>query len=141
MPAKQTEESKTADAPVEAEGSTIKPQGENVSLPAGTSRPPGDLRRRASKQKRSGPFVKYVGSAALRSIAPSAWKTLNIELKDDSATHVWSVRNDKMVEAETFSDAQLDYLLIDDLQQGSGAHAFLLMDYDKDGQLVQVEYA
>ena len=69
--------------------------------------------------------------------------SLGIDLQDDKAEHSWTVGNDKMIEAEKFSDAQLDYLLIDDLQQGSGAHAFLLVDFEgegEDAQLVQVAY-
>lgn len=138
MAAKQT------DAPVEGKGNedtpTTAPQGENRSTLPESKRPPGDVRRRKAGPKRKGPFVKYVGSAAIRSIGPAAWKSLNIELKDDGATHSWNLKNDKMVEAENFSDAQLDYLLIDDLQQGSNTHAFLLVDYDNNGQLVQAVY-
>ena len=103
-------------------------------------RPPGDLRRRTRKEKREGPFVKYVGSAAVRKITAPQWRSLGIDLKDKDAEHSWTVANDKMVEASKFSDAQLDYLLIDDLQQGTNAHAFLLVDYDENGQLVQAVY-
>lgn len=115
-------------------------QGENRSTLPETQRPPGDLRRRAGERKRKGPFVKYVGSAAVRKITGPQWRSLGIDLKDKDAEHNWAVANDKMIEADKFSDAQLDYLLIDDLQQGSGAHAFLLVDYDEDGQLVQAVY-
>lgn len=105
-------------------------------------RPPGDLRRRSNKDKRKGPFVKYVGSAAIRQITAPQWRSLGIKLQDEKAEHAWTVGNDKMIEAEKFSDDQLDYLLIDDLQQGSNAHAFLLVDYDESDppQLVQVAY-
>jgi hypothetical protein len=135
-----------SDASTEAKSDTVDtetpsaPQGENRSAPPDQPKPPGDLRRRASRAKRTGPFVKYVGAAALRSIDSTAWKSLNINLKDKDASHTWGVSNDKMVEASRFSDAQLDYLLIDDLQQGTGTHAFLLVDYDEDGQLVQAVY-
>lgn len=116
------------------------PEGENKSSLPEAQRPPGDLRRRGRKEKRKGPFVKYVGSASHRQIEPADWGTLNIDLKDKKATHNWSIANDKMLEADQFSDDQLDYLLIDDLQQGSGAHAFLLMDYNDAGELVQAVY-
>lgn len=116
------------------------PAGENKSQLPEAQRPPGDLRRRVGTTKRKGPFVKYVGAAALRKIGPSDWKSLNIDLKDKEVEHNWTIGNDKLIEADQFSDAQLDYLLIDDLQQGSGVHAFLLVDYDKDGQLVQAVY-
>ena len=134
----------------EAASTTEKPKveaAESKAKNAGTlpeaKRPPGDLRRRTRKDHRDGPFVKYVGTAAIRKITPPQWKSLNIALQNDDAEHSWTVANDKMLEANLFSDAQLDYLLIDDLQQGSGAHAFLLVDYDSDGddaQLVQVAY-
>lgn len=134
----QESEEKVETPPTPAESGA-----KNVSNLPESQRPPGDLRRRVRKERREGPFVKYVGSAAKRDIDPPAWKSLNIELKDESATHEWNVANDKMVEANNFTDAQLDYLLIDDLQQGTNAHAFLLMDYDGDGpdaQLVQAVY-
>jgi hypothetical protein len=128
-------------------GSTEKPKveapsgkAENTSSLPEDKRPPGDLRRRVGKAQRKGPFVKYVGSAAVRKITGPQWRSLGIELKDSNAEHNWGIANDKIVEASNFSDEQLDYLLIDDLQQGSGAHAFLLVDYDDDGQLVQAVY-
>lgn len=132
-----------ATKPTDASTEDAKPpQGENVSSLPEEQRPPGDLRRRSGKTKRKGPFVKYVGSAALREINSTAWKSLAIDLNQKVATHTWSVANDKLVEADKFSDAQLDYLLIDDLQQGSNTHAFLLVDYDNSDppQLVQVAY-
>ena len=134
----------------EAASTTEKPKAEapkSKAKNAGTlpedKRPPGDLRRRTRKEKREGPFVKYVGPAAIRRITPAQWKSLGIELEDENAEHSWTVGNDKLIEADKFSDAQLDYLLIDDLQQGSGAHAFLLVDFEgegEDAQLVQVAY-
>mgnify|MGYP000922524918 FL=1 len=42
-----------------------------------------------------------------------------------------------MIEVSAFSDEQLDYLLLDDTQPGGG-QSFLEMDYDADGNLVQV---
>lgn len=112
----------------------------NKVMPANTPRPPGDVRRRVPKKRREGPFVKYVGPVSHRMIRPQQWASLGIELKDKTATHVWSVNNDKMIESSQFSDEQLDYLLVDDLQKGTNTHTFLEVDYDDDGQLVQVQY-
>jgi hypothetical protein len=39
----------------------------------------------------------------------------------------------------TSADEQLDYLLVDDLQPGTGVHSFLAVDFNKEGQLEQVE--
>ena len=128
-----------ANAKASETSASAPPEGSNQSSLPVEKRPPGDLRRR-TKPNRKGPFVKYVGAAAVRKIDSTAWRSLNIDLKDQDATHLWSVKNDKMVEASQFSDAQLDYLLIDDLQQGTNAHAFLLVDYNEDGQLVQAVY-
>jgi hypothetical protein len=111
---------------------------ENKPLPKSASRPPGDIRRRSKAPKRTGPFVKYVGNASHRKITPAQWGSLAIQLKDNRATHIWSVANDKMIESAQFTDEQLDYLLIDDRQPGSNAHAFLEVDYDDKGQLIQV---
>lgn len=123
-----------------AEQETAKNEGGNKTLPKGAERPPGDIRRRVPKKQRTGPFVKYVGPAAQRIINPTHWKSLNLdEIKDPKAVHVWNVANDKMIEASRFSDEQLDYLLIDDLQPGSNAHSFLAVNFDKDGNLRQVE--
>ena len=113
-------------------------KSENKTLPKDAPQPPGDIRRRAPKPRREGPFVKYVGNASHRKITPAQWKSLGIDLADDKAEHVWSVANEKMIETSQFSDEQLDYLLIDDRQPGSNAHAFLEVDYDDKGQLVQV---
>jgi hypothetical protein len=109
----------------------------NKILPPG-QQPPGDIRRRVPKKQRKGPFVKYVGVASHRQISAADWKTLSIPLRDDGATHTWSVANDKMVESSAFTDEQLDYLLIDDVQRGTNTHNFLEVDFDSDGQLVQV---
>jgi hypothetical protein len=122
----------------EQKETTAAPKAENKPLPKGAPQPPGDIRRRSPKPKREGPFVKYVGRASHRKITPAQWKTLDIELHDDKATHTWSVGNDKMIESSEFSDEQLDYLLIDDRQAGSNAHAFVEVDFDDKGQLVQV---
>jgi hypothetical protein len=100
------------------------------------NKPPGDVRRRAPKKQAKGPFVKYVGDASHRIIRPPQWRSLGIDVKDDT-THVWSVQNDKLIPSEQFSDEQLDYLLIDDMQP-KGGHAFIEVDYDEDGNLKQV---
>lgn len=115
-------------------------KAKNKPMPADAERPPGDVRRRVAKKTRTGPFVKYVGPVSHRMIRPEQWKSLGIDLKDDKATHVWSANNEKMIESSEFSDEQLDYLLVDDLQKGTNVHAFLEVDYDGDGQLVQVQY-
>lgn len=117
-----------------------QPKPKNKAIPKDAQLPPGDIRRKTRRERRSGPFVKYVGAAAVRTINPTQWHTLAVPLKSDTATHTWSFENDKMIEAAHFSDEQLDYLLVDDLQPGRNTHSFLLMDYDEDGQLVQVEY-
>jgi hypothetical protein len=122
------------------EQKTEKPvTGGNKTLPPDAQKPPGDVRRRVERKKRTGPFIKYVGPASHRIIRPHQWGTLQIDLKDKEATHTWNVANDKMIEADKFSDEQLDYLLIDDLQSGVGAHSFLSVDYDKDGNIVQAD--
>ena len=123
-----------------ASGAGSGATGKNKALPANAPRPPGDVRRRVAKKRREGPFVKYVGPVSHRMLRPEQWKSLGIPLEDDTATHVWSVNNEKMIEASNFTDEQLDYLLVDDLQKGTNTHAFLLVDYDDDGQLVQAEY-
>lgn len=111
---------------------------ENKVLPPDAEKPPGDIRRRTKKAVRKGPFVKYVGMAAQREITAADWATLDIEIRDKKANHVWSIKNDKLIEADKFSDEQLGYLLIDDLTPG-GVHNFLGVDFDKDGNLIQVE--
>ena len=119
-------------------------KGGNKVLPKGAEKPPGDIRRRTgAKKRRTGPFIKYVGLAAERSIDAAAWGSLAIDLKDPKATHVWNIANDKMVEADKFSDEQLDYLLVDDLTTG-GVHNFLAVDWDNkddpnNNAVVQVE--
>jgi hypothetical protein len=113
-------------------------KSENKPLPKDAPKPPGDIRRRSQKPKRQGPFVKYVGRASHRVIRPSQWKSLGIDVKDEGATHTWSVANDKMIESSEFSDEQLDYLLIDDRQSGTNTHAFVEVDFNDKGQLQQV---
>jgi hypothetical protein len=111
----------------------------NKPLPKDAPQPPGDMRRRSGKaSSRTGPFVKYVGRASHRKITPAQWKSLNIPLKNDTADSTWSVGNDKMIESSEFTDEQLDYLLIDDMQTGTNAHAFVEVDYNDKGQLEQV---
>ena len=109
-------------------------------LTEGMPQPPSVVarrRRRVERAARKGPFVKYVGSASHRTIRPSDWKSLGITLKDAEATHEWNTKNDYMIESKSFSDEQLDYLLIDDTVH-NGGHAFLEMDFDGNGQLIQV---
>lgn len=117
---------------------TEQPKEANKPLPKSAPKPPGDVRRRSQRPKREGPFVKYVGRASHRKITAPQWKSLDIELHDDKATHTWSVANDKMIESSEFSDEQLDYLLIDDRQSGGNAHAFVEVDFNDEGQLQQV---
>lgn len=117
-------------------------------LTEGMPTPPG-LRERRSRRirrtRRQGPFVKYVGAASHRVIRPADWKTIPgcepVKAgKEDGVfqTNTWSPKNDFLVESSSFSDSQLDYLLIDDVHQTTGAHNFLEVDYDDNGQLVQV---
>lgn len=113
-------------------------------LTEGMPLPPGLKARRArrsAKQRRQGPFVKYVGAASHRIIRPPDWKTLGFKPKDKDQGHQtfsWDPKNDFMIESSKFTDEQLDYLLIDDVQHATQAHSFLEVEYDKDGQLVQV---
>ena len=122
----------------ETPAKTEQPKSENKPLAPGAPKPPGDIRRSGKSTKRTGPFVKYVGNASHRKITPAQWKSLAIELHDDTVTHIWSIANDKMIESSEFSDEQLDYLLVDDRQSGSNTHAFLEVDFNADGQLEQV---
>lgn len=112
----------------------------NPVLPKGAAKPPGDIRRRVEKTRREGPFIKYVGHAAQRLITPTDWGTLpGVEMVDPKAVHVWNTANDKMIEADRFSDTQLDYLLVDDVQKRTNVHNFVALDWDKDGNLAQTE--
>lgn len=114
------------------------------TLTEGMPTPPGlsaRRSRRAARKTRKGPFVKYVGAASHRIIRPHDWATLGFTPKDKEQGHptvVWDPKNDYMVESSKLTDEQLDYLLIDDVQHGTNAHSFLEVDYDGDGQLVQV---
>lgn len=93
--------------------------------------------RHVERKRRTGPFVKYVGTAAKRTITSAQWRQLGIELKDAKAGHQWSEANDYLVESAQFSDEQLDYLLIDDVGP-NGQHDFIEVDYDEDHDLVQM---
>lgn len=109
-------------------------------LTEGMPQPPGVVARRARRAQRAarkGPFVKYVGAASHRIIRASEWKSLGIDLKSKDATHEWNHKNDYLIESDQFSDAQLDYLLIDDVVH-NGGHSFLEVDFNDKGQLVQV---
>jgi len=88
--------------------------------------------RHVTKKGRTGPFVKYVGVAAKRTITSTDWRVLGIELKDPKATHEWSAANGFLVESSQFTDAQLDYLLIDDVQHGTNTPNFIEVDSDSD---------
>lgn len=145
-PAKGLPPIKKANTSSETEAEEAAPEVKqpNKVLTEDMPQPPGVVsrrRRRVAKERRKGPFVKYVGQASLRVIRPTHWKSLVLnELKDDTATHTWSTKNDYLVEADQFSDEQLDYLLVDDLSKETGTHQFLEVDYDENGQLVQVPY-
>lgn len=95
---------------------------------------PTHRRRSVTKKGRTGPFVKYVGTAAKRTIAASDWRQLGFTA---TRGHEWSEANDYLVESAQFSDEQLDYLLIDDVGP-NGQHDFIEADYDEDHDLVQV---
>lgn len=138
---KQREEAEAAD-----KASTVQRPDENSrnTLTDGVPTPPGVKERRArrvERKRRQGPFVKYVGQASHRIISPADWKQLGFKpaSKDESLNGIeWNPKNDYLVESSKLTDEQLDYLLIDDLQASTGAHSFLEVDYDEDGQLVQV---
>lgn len=143
-----------------ATGSTSKAQAESATdatsgglesptsgtrnvLTSGMPQPPGVKARRARRKaraERQGPFVKYVGNASHRVIRAGDWGSLGFEGKEASQEVLFGPKNDYMIESSKFSDEQLDYLLIDDMQ--GGAHAFLEVDYDTDDDgnrvLVQV---
>lgn len=125
----------TVEAPAAGRSSNV--------LTEGMPTPPGVRERRSrrsARKRRQGPFVKYVGAASHRVIRPSDWATLGMteKVQDPQRTDTWGINNDYLIEVSKFTDEQLDYLLIDDLQAGSGAHSFLEVDYDDEGQLVQV---
>ena len=101
--------------------------------------PVGSRRANPSGSNRKGPFVKYVGEASHRTISAADWASLP-GMQPPSGGYqetTWEPKNDKMIECIVFSDEQLDYLLLDDTQPGGG-QSFLEMDYDTDGNLVQV---
>lgn len=135
---------KKPEAGTVAKAPTATPAGKVLrSNPA-----PGSRRRRSrtAAQRRQGPFVKYVGPASQRDIEPHDWATLAIVPDDDADPFtkvVWNIKNDKMIETKFFTEDQLDYLLIDDMQPGGG-HSFLEVDWvqDADGNTVldQVVY-
>lgn len=132
-------------AAAKAAPQTVTTGSRNV-LTDNMPQPPGvKLRRRvrrADAKRRSGPFAKYVGSSVLRTIRPQDWKTLGIELDKEATTRTdsWSIKNDYLLETSLFTDEQLDYLFIDDTNKVTGAHEFLEVDYDENGDLVQVPY-
>lgn len=98
-------------------------------------------RRTVTKKGRSGPFVKYVGAAEKRTITATDWRSLGLPASEVKGGHEWSAANDYLVESAQFSDAQLDYLLLDDNNATTTAHSFVEVDFDSDGQLVQVQAA
>lgn len=103
-------------------------------LTSGMPQPPGVKARRArrkARQERQGPFVKYVGNASHRVIRAGDWGQLGFEGKEAQQEVLFGPKNDYMIETSKFSDEQLDYLLIDDMQP-DGGHAFLEVDYDTD---------
>lgn len=120
------------------------PQTSRNVLTDGIPQPPGVRERRArriAKKRRQGPFVKYVGSASHRVIRPVDWNQLGFKPKGKQEAHStfeWTPKNDYLIESDKFTDEQLDYLLIDDIQHDSRAHSFLEVDWDDQGQLVQV---
>lgn len=101
--------------------------------------PEGSRRAGATGAKRTGPFVKYVGEASHRTISAADWASLPGMQPPAGGyqDNTWEPKNDKMIECSAFSDEQLDYLILDDTQP-SGGQSFLEMDYDADGNLVQV---
>lgn len=101
--------------------------------------PPGSRRAGNPVARRKGPFVKYVGEASHRTISSADWGSLPgiVAPAGGFQDTTWEPKNDKMIEVSAFSDEQLDYLLLDDTQPGGG-QSFLEMDYDADGNLVQV---
>jgi hypothetical protein len=145
--ARQEAEANTAADTPDALELAPKPGERRNVLTAGMPQPPGvqaRRSRRSRRQERRGPFVKYVGNASHRVIRAADWGQLGFPPKDEKAGHqefLWGPKNDYMIESSKFTDEQLDYLLIDDMQPGGG-HAFLEVDYDEDDDgnrvLVQV---
>lgn len=138
----EAEANTAADTPGEME---IAPtSGARNVLTVGMPQPPGVRERRSRRSRRkerTGPFVKYVGNASHRVIRASDWGQLGFEGKEAGNEFLWGPKNDYMIESSKFSDEQLDYMLIDDIQPGGG-HAFLEVDFEEDDdgnrQLVQV---
>ena len=105
-------------------------------------RPPPGSRRAggAKKSKRQGPFVQYVGQASHRTISAQDWASIPGMAPPkgrEYADSTWDLANDRILECAQFSDEQLDYLLLDDIQP-TGGQSFLEVDYNEDGVLVQV---
>ena len=99
------------------------------------------VRRAPDPSKEGGPFVQYVGQASHRRIRGHQWdrhfKGDKSRQKEEGATHTWSIANKKLIPCSEFTDHQLDYLLCDDMQR-RGGHSFLKVNYDEEGNLVQV---
>lgn len=109
------------------------PTPDSISEPPAAS--PGVRVRKTEVNNPKGPFVKYVGDATQRIITPAHWGQRHPDLTSET-THVWDMKNKFAIPVSEFSEGQLDYLLIDDLQ-ANGGHSFLEMDYNADGDLVQ----
>lgn len=107
---------------------------------------PTPQRRAEPDAKTGGPFVKYVGEASQRLIKPHQWVATVGQHPDSTdekpvtfESSSWDKTNSKIIPVSKFTNKQLDYLLLDDLQAPpKGGHSFLEVDYDKDGKLVQV---
>lgn len=115
------------------------PAAQGIQMP-NLSPPPRQQRRAPGAGLPKGPFIKYVGPCTRRIIRPHHWhsKLGKENVKDSSTTHEWSSKNKKLIPVSSFSDAQLDYLLIDDMQ-ARGGHSFVVVDYNDAGQLVEAE--
>lgn len=120
----------------------LTPVGDTSTLSGNrvVSKAPAGTRRGGAKVvTRTGPFIKYVGEASHRKISAADWSSLpGMEPPAGGyQDNTWEPNNDKMIECAAFSDQQLDYLVLDDTQP-SGGQSFLEMDYDSEGNLVQV---
>ena len=129
-----------ANAEADSSASITDTVGNSASrnvLTDGHPTPPGLQERRSRRtrrKERTGPFVKYVGSASHRVIRPSDWGQLGFKPKDEKVGHMeflWNPKNDFLIESSKFTDEQLDYLLIDDVMPGGG-QSFLEVDYYED---------
>lgn len=131
------------EAPKKPEAPEPSPVGvSSVRTPEGKivrKAPAGSRRAGGTGGKRKGPFVKYVGEASHRKISSSDWASVPGMAPPSGGyqTNLWEPKNDKMIESAHFSDEQLDYLLLDDTRP-EGGHSFLEVDYDDQGNLVQV---